>query len=257
MNKLSFLAKTIKEAGELLLDLRKKEFSIYIKGEDPKDIVTSVDKKIEKFLINKINNNFPEHSIYSEEGMGKEKSSDLMWVIDPIDGTANFSRGIPHFAVCIGLLKDGVPILGTVYNPVTKELFSFEKGKGAFLNKEEIKVSSITDLKGAHVFLHAGRKEEMREWGGESYKKLLRGAKKTSNLAGSALDACFVAAGRIEASIYGTLSTLDIASAIGILDEAGGFTVDNNGNFPKLDSKPQKIYMANNQKILKSIRELV
>jgi len=234
-----------------------KGFKVGTKGGDPKNIVTSADKEIERSIANRIKEEFPDHSLYSEEGESVKNASDYKWVIDPIDGTSNFCRAIPHFSVCLGLLKGEEILLGAVFNPVTDELFSFEKGKGAFLNGKNIKVSSICDLKDSHVFFHAGRKEEQRDWGGESYKKLLANAKKTSNLASSALDACFVAAGRIEANIYGTLSTLDIAPALGILVEAGGIVVDENGDFPKLDLSAKKIYMTNNEKILKALKKLV
>jgi fructose-1,6-bisphosphatase/inositol monophosphatase family enzyme len=115
----------------------------------------------------------------------------------------------------------------------------------------------MTELSGAHVFLHAGRKVEVRDWGGESYRRLLGAAKKTSNFGSSSLDACFVAAGRIEANIYGTLSTLDIASALGILTEAGGLITDAKGSIPALSSTPQRVYMANNATILESVRTLL
>jgi len=257
MDNYNFTIKTVKEAGDHLVSLRARGFETLGKHGDPKDVVTSVDLEIEKFIVDRIKEEFPDHGVYSEEGASVVSQNKLQWTIDPIDGTANFSRGIPHFSVCLGLLKGSEIMLGAVYNPVTNELFSFKKGKGAFLNGEKIRVSTIEDLKDAHVFLHVGRKEELREWGGESYKKLLANAKKTSNLASSALDACFVAAGRIEANIYGTLSALDIAPALGILKEAGGIIADEDGNFPELDSIPQKIYMANNKKILEALKKLL
>lgn len=250
MNYYDFIINTISEAGELLTQKRKEHFTIENKGGDSRDIITSIDNDINNFLIEKIRSTFPEHSIYSEEGGDVDGGGDYMWVLDPIDGTANFSRGIPHFGISLGLLHKGVIIVGAVYNPITKELFSFEKGKGAFLNREKVYVSEIEDLSKAHVFFHAGRKEGLRDWGGESYRRLLGSARKTSNLASSSLDTCFVAAGRIEANIYGTLSTLDIAAAIGILIEAGGVVADAGGNFPEFSREPQKIFMANNPTIL-------
>lgn len=253
----SFMIETIKAAGELLLLSRSKGFDTTTKNGDSRDSLTSVDKVLENFIIQKIKKKFTEHSIYSEEGAGFETGGEYKWTIDPIDGTANFSRGIPHYAVCLGLLKNNQAIVGAVYNPVTRELFSFERGRGSFLNEVPIEVSSIEELKDAHVFFHAGRKDKDREWGGESYKQLLKNAKKTSNLASSSLDTCFVAAGRIEANIYGTLSVLDIAPAIGILKEAGGVIANSDGNYPKLNATPQRIYMACNKKILDSLRNLL
>jgi len=257
MERYDFIIKTIKDAGELLLEKREEAFSVIEKNDDPRDLVTSVDKEINYFIIDAIKKEFPSNKIYSEEGNGTKNISDYLWTIDPIDGTANFSRGIPHFAVCIGLLEKMVPVCGAVYNPITKELFSFKKGKGAFLNDKLIKVSTITDLSKAHVFFHAGRKEELREWGGESYKKLLQNAKKTCNFASSSLDTCFVASGKIEVNIYGTLSTLDISSALGILTEAGGIFSDEKESEIELSKIPKKIFMANNKTTLSRVIDIL
>jgi fructose-1,6-bisphosphatase/inositol monophosphatase family enzyme len=125
------------------------------------------------------------------------------------------------------------------------------------LNGKPIHVSDIKNLKDASVFLHAGRKPEFWKWGGESYSKLLEAAKKTSNYGGSALDACFVAAGRIEANIYGRLSALDIASAIGILLEAGGRVVNEKGEQITFEAEPQKVLMTNSEEIESSLLKLV
>jgi myo-inositol-1(or 4)-monophosphatase len=257
MEPYEFVLKAVTDAGALLLDARTREFGVSIKNNNPKDIVTTIDTKINEFLIQSVRAAFPDHSIYSEEGGDVSSESEYQWVIDPIDGSSNFSRGIPHFAVCMGLIQKGVPVLGAILNPVTKELFSFEKGKGAFLNGAPIHVSSIQSLADSHVFLHAGRKEELQSWGGESYRKLLGAAKKTSNLASSSLDACFVAAGRIEANIYGTLSTLDIAPALGLLAEAGGVMSDREGSVLAFSREPHMVFMANNPKMLEDVRTLL
>lgn len=241
----------------MVMQKRAEAFNVSIKGGNPRNVVTSVDLAINEFIVGEIRKAFPGHGIYSEEGGGVESSSEQMWVIDPIDGTANFSRAIPHFAVCIGLLEKGVPVVGAVYNPVTQELFSFKKGEGAFLNSESIHVSSITELAQSHVFLRAGRNPDNWEWGGEAYKKLLSHANKTGSFAGSALDLCFIAAGRIEAVIYGNLNTMDVASAFGILKEAGGVASGGDGSDIAFSAKPYKWFAANNKKILEEVRTLL
>ena len=235
----------------------KEAFEIMTKNNDPRDIVTAVDFEVSNFLINAIKKNFPDHGIYSEESEERKSASEFLWVIDPIDGSSNFARHIPHFAICIGLLQNMIPVAGAVYNPNTRELFSFKKDEGAYLNGKPISVSPVSDLSLAYVFLHAGRKKELWDWGGASYRKLLEHANKTSNFSGSALDTCFVAAGRIEASIYGQLTTMDIAAAIGILLEAGGRVVDNNGEPAALSKTPTKIIMTNNDKIKKAILKII
>lgn len=256
MNQYDFIITNVRAAGELLMRLRQEKFETLEKNGDPRDVVTSVDLAVNDFLVGKIQESFPEDAIYSEESAGIEEAPRL-WTIDPIDGSSNFSRGIPHFAICVAFLQDGVPEAGAVYNPVTNELFSFKRGGGAFLNEKPIHVSKEIELKNAFVLLHAGRKKELREWGGEAYKRLLEHAMKTSNFAGSALDTCFVAAGRVEANIYGTLSTLDIAVAVGLLHEAGGIIVDERGEEVSLTSEPQRIIAANSHAMVDALRKIL
>lgn len=249
----AFAVEAVREAGRLLLETRS--FDVHEKKGDPRNVVTSADYAVQEFLLARLTETYPGEPVYSEERQDNAGiSSGKLWTIDPIDGSSNFSRGIPHFAVCLGLLEQGEPVTGAVYNPATDELFSFEKGSGAYLNGSPIRVSSVTELKDAFVLFHAGRDPSLWEWGGSSYRKLLERAKKTSNLASSSLDACFVAAGRVEANIYGMLSTLDIAPAIGILREAGGvITVEHEG----LQAAPQKVIMANNPKILEALSRIL
>jgi myo-inositol-1(or 4)-monophosphatase len=256
MDKYKFTLELIKSAGDLLLKKRDKKFKVKFKNNNPRDIVTSVDLEINDFIIKKIKKNFPLDSVYSEEGCDKDCFKNY-WSVDPIDGSSNFSRSIPHFAISIGYIKNNEPFLGAVYNPVTKELFSFKKNKGAFLNNKKIKVSEETDLKKAYVFLHAGRSEEVQKWGGKSYTKLLENVNKTSNYACSSLDICFVAAGRIEVNVYGTLSTLDIAPAIGILREAGGLIFGDKKELIELSKEPKKVYTVNDRVMLKKIKKII
>lgn len=256
MEPYDFIVSTVREAGEVLKKARDEGFTATMKGGDPRDVVTSVDSAVNAFIIGRIKEEYPDDAIYSEEGGGSEGGG-RKWAIDPIDGSANFSRGIPHYAICLALLEGGAPVAGAVYNPVTDELFSFKKGGGAFLNGTPISVSTITNLKDASVFLHAGRKPELWDWGGASYTKLLGAAKKTSNYGGSALDACFVAAGRIEANIYGRLTTMDIAAAIGILLEAGGRVVNDKGEPIAFSAEPQKVVMTNSPEIELAVLKLL
>lgn len=257
MDPYDFMVQKVVEAGEMLLRARDAGFETRMKGGNPRDIVTSVDNEINEFLISEIKKEFPTHRIYSEEGEGVIGDSDEQWAIDPIDGSSNFSRGIPHYAICIALLRGGVPQAGAVYNPVTRELFSFRKGGGAFLNGKPIHVSKETELKKSIVLLRAGRNPDSWEWGGASYTKLLNAANKSGNYGGSALDACFVAAGRVEANVYGNLTTMDIASAIGILLEAGGNVVNEKGESVSFSTVPTKIVMTNCPEIEASLLKLL
>ena len=257
MDARDFTVDTVVAAGALVLRLREEKFETTQKGGDPKDLVTSIDFEVNDFITQKLKETFPEDAIYSEETVGSFQEAPRLWAIDPIDGSSNFSRGIPHFAICLALLTNGVPEAGAVYNPVTRECFSFKRGSGAFLNGKPIHVSSIEELNDSFVLFHAGRKPEARAWGGRGYEALLGSAKKTSNLAGSALDTCFVAAGRVEANIYGTGTTLDMAAAIGCLTEAGGIIVNEDGETAPLLPTPQRIIVTNNKKIADAVRAIL
>src|SRR6185369_15453384 len=162
MTQYDFILAHVKAAGALLMQLREEKFEVLAKGGDPRDVVTSVDFSVNDYLVGKIHESFPDDLVYSEESGGAHTAPHL-WTIDPIDGSSNFARGLPHFAVCVAYLEEGVPMAGAVYNPVTNELFSFKKDGGAFLNGKQIHVSSISTLSDALVFLTAGRKPELHE----------------------------------------------------------------------------------------------
>ncbi|MBI2627912.1 MAG: inositol monophosphatase [Candidatus Niyogibacteria bacterium] len=250
-----FAVELTKKAGELLKKLYRLDFFVSHKGDDFRDVITDADIKINYFITSEIKKKFSDHAIYSEESADIfVKKNKYVWIVDPIDGTSNFSRHIPHFAVCLGLLENGVPAVGAVYNPITDELFSFQKGGGAFLNGQKIRTSLETDLKKSFVLLHVGRDPKVREWGIGLYKKFLGNAKKVNNFASSSLDICFVAAGRVELVIYGTLTTLDISSAIGILEEAGGQILTFSSS-DKFSEKPQKVFAVCNNSIKEKIMQ--
>ncbi len=258
MDPYTFACATAKEVGDYVREARTKNFEVDIKGGNDRDIITSIDREANQLILSKVRTAFPTHRIYSEEGDDSKEGSDEQWVLDPIDGSSNFSRGIPHYAVSIGLMREGAPVLGAVYNPVTKELFSYEKGKGVFLNNAPVRVSEVAALKSAQVVFSPGsRNPELWDWAGISYRKLLEHAKKRGMYGSSALDVCFVASGRADAGVYGTLTTLDIAPAIGLLLEAGGAALSANGSPLTYTETPQKAYFGNSKNMAEEIRALL
>ena len=243
-------------AGALLLDKKQQAFSVGSKHGNPRDIVTSLDIEIGNFLTEQIVAEYPEHGIYNEEADTVD-GNEYLWVLDPIDGTASFARGIPQYAISIGLMKDGVPLVGVVFDPMANELFSFAQGRGAFLNGEPLRVSTGADLKDAFVLLAPGRKPEQFEWAGESLKKLLANTNKVKNYGSSALSLCYIAAGRIEGLVMGTLTGIDAAPAIGILREAGGEVLDNTGQSLAITGDKRRIYAGNSAVMAERLRLLL
>lgn len=240
-----FAIDLVKKAGVRLKSFHHEVLVVSHKGSDYRDVLTNADTELNQFLIDEIAREFPEHKIYSEEVKGPqgEQISEWEWTLDPIDGSANFSRGIPHYAVCVGLLHNRVPVLGAVYNPITDELFSFEKGKGAYLNNVQVHASLVTDPRDAYSLLRTGRKKEYLEWGVTTQRDFLQYTKKVSNFGSSALDLCFVGAKRADIVAYGTLTTQDIAVAVGFVREAGGevYTID---GVPVTLSKESQLVVA-------------
>jgi myo-inositol-1(or 4)-monophosphatase len=190
-------------------------------------IVTEADKLSEKLLMKSILKKFPNSSIITEESGEFLKRSDLCWVLDPLDGTTNYAHGFPWFCVSIGLLKEGKPQAGVIWNPISKELFSAEKGRGATLNGKRIKVSKTKELRdallGTGFYYTKGveLKEEM-----EIFTRMNEFALGVRRPGSAALDMAYVACGRYEAFWERRLSPWDVAAGFVLVSEAGG-TVSN------------------------------
>jgi myo-inositol-1(or 4)-monophosphatase len=251
-----FAIEAVREAGSYIKKARTGVVDILQKGSDPRDEITKVDLDINNLLIKKIQDTFPEHKVSSEEGTSfGDKENKYEWTLDPIDGTSNFARGIPHFATCVSLLENGVPIVGAVYNPVTDELFSFEKEKGSFLNEKEIHASSITDTKETQVLFHlGGRREDLWDWGMATKRSLLEPTKKMQSFGSSALDLCFLASGRSEIVIYTTMTTYDVAGAIGMVRIAGGEVHTIDGEPVSLLKESQTVIATANKELFENIQ---
>ena len=123
----------IRDFGEV------EKLQVSLKG--PGDFVTNCDKKVEKILINELQIARPNYSILSEEIGEINNDSKCKWIIDPIDGTANFLHGIPHFAISVGLEENNEIICGIIYDPIKDEMFIAEKGNGSYLNNQRLRVS--------------------------------------------------------------------------------------------------------------------
>lgn len=192
------------------------------------NIVTDVDKACEETILEILKVEFPDDGILAEEGgSNPNSSSNRRWLIDPLDGTTNYTHGYPFFCVSIGLEEDGKMILGVVFNPVSDELFWAELGHGAFLNDEPLRVSTVDSLEesllatgfppDSDVMVH----NNMREF--NSLTDLSHGVRRDGS---AALDLCFVAAGRIDAFWEWKLKPWDIGAGSLIVTEAGGKVTD-------------------------------
>ncbi len=193
------------------------------------DIVTNVDVEVENKLKERISLAFPNDVVFGEEtGMNeKDKPDNYMWVIDPIDGTTNFSKKIPHSCVSIAITYNAKPLAAVVFDPFMNELFEAVKGEGAFLNGEHIYVSKLDELENAVVNTgYQYSAVHMREKVLEDYESFF-GKVRAIRIFGSAvLDLCYVGAGRIDGFWEYELKPWDMAAGALIVEEAGGVVMD-------------------------------
>lgn len=227
-----------------------KEIKVASKGGDYRNLVSNIDIDISNKLKAEISAKFPEDNFYSEEDISVIDENVRTWVVDPIDGTSNYVRSIPYYSSCVTVLKGKEVLACSVYSPVTNECFTLDNGQMT-LNGEPTEISSVTGLKNAYVNFHPGRKAEIHKWVGVTQVALLNSAKKTMNLCSSALDLCYVACGRTEVLIYGTLSTLDVAGAVAMVRASGGEVYSYDTKDPvEFSDDPQRIIATANLQLL-------
>ncbi|MCA9836912.1 MAG: inositol monophosphatase [Trueperaceae bacterium] len=212
------------EAGHaamtLLNDSDTSELTIKSKTSH-RDIVTQFDIASEAKIREILAKAFPEHSILGEEG-GQVGNSPYRWILDPIDGTSNFARGIPHYSVSIGLEKEGEGEVGVIMNPSLKDAYSAQKGSGAFKNGQAIRVSEGSELLRAFVTMSFGSKPEDVKQASATWTKVLAGCQTLRRMGSTALELALLAEGKIDAFIGYSQSPWDVAAGMVLVREAGG-----------------------------------
>jgi len=211
-----------REAGEIISAAMDRPKNISYKGEV--DLVTETDRKSEAAILARLRREFPDHAIIAEEGgiSGPGPSAEYQWHVDPLDGTTNFAHGYPVFAVSLGLLQRGEPLIGAIYNPVTGEMFTANRGCGAFRNGRPIHVSAIDKL--AHSLLATGFPSHKRTQNPNIhyYWEFTLRSHGVRRAGAAALDLCSVACGQFEGFWEFGLKSWDTAAGILLVREAGG-----------------------------------
>ena len=227
-----------KAAKVIIRDFGEIE-NLQVSRKGPGDFVTASDKKVETILIEELQKARPKYSILSEE-IGKITNDEsFKWIIDPIDGTANFLHGIPHFAISVGLEHNNEIICGIIYDPIKDEMFTAEKGNGSYLNNQRMRVSSRTKLKDCIIFTGGPKSDAkdkdliLKEYNNFSSRVLIPIRK----LGSASLDMAYVAAGRCDGCWQRNLNYWDIAAGIILVKEAGGFVTDFKGENEYLQNK--------------------
>jgi myo-inositol-1(or 4)-monophosphatase len=195
------------------------------------DLVTKCDKESQEIICSILAENFPHHSILAEEDLSIEKEKELLWLIDPLDGTTNFAHSLPVFSVSIAFFQEGAPLVGVVYIPMLKEMFHAVNSGGAFLNQKKITVSQEKDLGNSVLatgFPYDCRESKQNNLG--NFSKFLVKARAIRRWGVASIDLSYVAAGRFEGFWEPKLKPWDTAAGMLIVQEAGGKVTDYSGN---------------------------
>ncbi len=219
------------KAGEILRNGFGTTYSITEKT-GKHDVVTEYDHAAEKCIISIIKNSFPNDAILAEETgySPNAKDSKLTWLIDPLDGTSNFSHQIPLFVVSIAAYHFQEPMSAVVFQPITRELFIAEKGRGSFLNNEKLNISSKAHLPESMIAIGLPyNRALLMEQGLHHFTQFVHEGAALRNFGTGALSLAYVAAGKLDAAWFSELSPWDVAAGKLLIEEAGGCVTDSSG----------------------------
>lgn len=221
----------IRESLEEVAEIARANFgkvSVMVKEGDNNQVLTETDIAIGKKLIVKITQAFPEHNIIDEEAGVIDNDSKYTWVIDPIDGTSNFANGVPTYGIMLGLLENDIPIAGGIALPEFSEIYTAEKGEGAFCNGEKIEVSSEKELKNILLAYNIDGHSEDPEFTRKECALLAEIVLNVRNLrdSGSVFDLAMTTQGKYGAHLNRSSKVWDNVAQQIIIEEAGGVYTD-------------------------------
>ena len=227
MHYLETAAEIAREAGALLATYFERRVAFELKGEF--DLVTEADRASERLVVERLRTHFPTHRIVAEEGGGHECSSEYRWFVDPLDGTTNFAHGFPCFNVTLGLERAGEMIAGVVYDPIRQEMFTAERGAGAYLNNHRIKVSAAKQLCDSLASTGFPSRKRHHNVNIHFYYQLAMASHGVRRTGSAAIDLAWVAAGRLDFFWEFGLKPWDMAAGSLLVSEAGGRISDMRG----------------------------
>lgn len=210
-------------AGNILQNFRGRSLEVETKYDQVCNLVTLADKASEKAIIEIIHGYHPDHQILGEEGGAVLSRSRYKWIIDPLDGTTNFTHGFPIYSISIAVEYEGNVIAGVVFDPTANELFHAELGSGAFLNETRLHVSTVPNI--GQAMLVTGfpyNVQENPDWCHERFIAFLMNGQAIRRLGSAALDCAYVAAGRLDGYWEVALQPWDKAAGQLLVTEAGG-----------------------------------
>jgi len=233
-----------REAGARLREFYAQGVETEYKGDV--DLVTVADRTVEKLIRERLGAAFPEHGIYGEEGTRDRLDGEFRWYVDPLDGTTNFAHGFPHFCVSMGLEQrpaglaaneDGVLAAAVIYDPLLDEMFTAERGSGAWLNGRKMQVSRNALLGESLMATGFPSRKRHSSPNIHFYQELTLRSHGVRRAGSAALDLAYVAAGRIDGFWEFHLNPWDTAAGLLLVDEAGGRTTGFSGQQYRLESR--------------------
>ncbi|MCH8958283.1 MAG: inositol monophosphatase [Proteobacteria bacterium] len=242
-------------AGDIIVRNINRLQRMQITKKGRNDYVTEVDRLAEQEIIGTIRHSYPDHAFLAEES-GQTGESDLVWIIDPLDGTTNYLHGFPVFAVSIALQINGRLECGLIYDVMRQEIFEASRGQGAKVDGHRIRVSKQAGLQGALIgtgFPFRNNNRWLDEYM-EMLKAVIKSASGIRRPGAAALDLAYVAAGRLDGFWETGLSPWDMAAGTLIIREAGGFVTDFSGGENFLESGN---IIAGNPKVYKELMKTI
>lgn len=221
---LSVCETAARRAGALVVERFRTDVEVSLKGRA--NVVTDADLASERLILDYVADEYPDFGILSEESAPVEGTSPYTWVVDPIDGTRNFAEGIPHFCVVVAIADGDEVVCGVTYDPVRDELFAAQRGHGASLNGQPIRVSDRQDIDEAVLGFDLGYNFDQAKLLLEMAAGVWPKVQGYRLMGSSALSLAYAACGRIDLYFHHSLSAWDIASGVLIAREAGGRVLD-------------------------------
>ncbi len=232
-----------RNAGARLREFYARGVATEYKGDV--DLVTAADRAVEAYLKEALAEAFPDHGVFGEEGTRDRLDSEYRWYIDPLDGTTNFAHGFPHFCTSMGLEHrpeglapeaDGPIVCALIYDPIRDELFTAERGKGAWVNGRPMHVSSVPVLGESLIATGFPSRKRSENPNIHFYHQFTMRSHGVRRAGSAALDLAYVAAGRLDAFWEFRLNPWDTAAGFLLVEEAGGMVTGFDGTYRKLDS---------------------
>jgi len=252
---LTIATRAARKAGDIIVRAMDRIDTLTIKTKGPNDFVTEIDQAAEAAILQVISAAFPTNSFLTEEsGEILKEDTDHIWIIDPLDGTTNFIHGYPHYAVSIALQYKGRIEHGVIYNPVTQDLFTASRGKGASLNGKRIRVSNRSKLESALISTGMPKQKRHLQSYFASIEQMHGSIAGIRRSGSTTLDLAYVAAGFLDA--YWNVETQPWDMAVGslLIREAGGMVTDIDGG---TDFMQAGSIVATNPKLIKPIIQLL